>query len=651
MAAQKTVEEKLITYNEEVEDLDSLIKRIRQLSSPRKRKLTHFLQNKGPILIDDDEEIVLNKNDVAHETHSSKKTIAVSDSKPEKKKASYSEEERKEALKIAAEKGNFNLASKIMRAKTAKKFDESSIREWSELYVGFFKELQDAYRHKKRVIDKVSPYNNMEEELISWIKEERLKHVALKRYDIQRKARDISGDPSFAASDGWFSRFCKRWALRRRMPTHQIQKLKEDSWSSVVSFFEDIRKERLKVEILNSVDQYEKCVFINMDEMALQFDSAGHTYDFKGKKEINILSNTAKKRRFTVVLTTCSDGRCFPPMVIFKGRVPLSQNIKTRFDGCALLTVNSSGWMSNEKMRLWIEKTLLNFKREEKTKYFVILDHFSAHISESTRDLLKTNGFELFVIPAGFTGFMQPLDTCIMHPLKARLRSKYNSWLNGQTQTDTKNILPPSYEQVVTWIKSCWADIPTSLHSKSFKHCGISNAIDGSERDLINSKILSKSEVNKWISDTIQRGAYSIHDHDNIELREQLQMQTTYDLIPAHLPAVEEVAIESGHANEENTKVDEVLLLECNEDEHMDDDEVEEDPGYDDPNLQLIEEDRPAHMIQMLRSFYTDDESSTQNVEGSALKRKKKKDTREINQPAITLFFVPKKKMSAISIR
>jgi hypothetical protein len=81
------------------------------------------------------------------------------------------------------------------------------------------------------------------------------------------------------------------------------------------------------------------------------------------------------------------------------------------------------------------------------------------------------------------------------------------------------------------WLKSCWAEIPSSLHSKSFKHSGISNALDGTERTLINPKIMDRSEISKWITDMLRRGPYSIHDHDPQELRELINSETTYDLI------------------------------------------------------------------------------------------------------------------------
>jgi hypothetical protein len=60
----------------------------------------------------------------------------------------------------------------------------------------------------------------MELELLEWLKDQRSKHLIVKRDHIQKKAIQLSADPDFKASAGWFEKFQKRWNVRRRMPTH-----------------------------------------------------------------------------------------------------------------------------------------------------------------------------------------------------------------------------------------------------------------------------------------------------------------------------------------------------------------------------------------------------------------------------------------------
>jgi hypothetical protein len=256
-----------------------------------------------------------------------------------------------------------------------------------------------------------SPFLIMEPELIAWILEMRKKNIAPKANHIRDKAKEIFGDPNFRASPGWFSRFCKRSNLTRRLPTHQVQKLKDDTWKEIVKFFENLRSERVEIERGISME-YEGCVFIKMDEVPLQFESVGHTYDFKGIREVSVLTNTNRKRRFTMTLAITSTGKALAPMLIFKGRTPISSALKTKYDRKAFLTTNASAWMTSELMRLWIDKILDNFPRSV--------------------DEVKKRGLDVHVMPVGCTGLMQPLDTCINKPLKDKLKVLYNSWLTDK---------------------------------------------------------------------------------------------------------------------------------------------------------------------------------------------------------------------------
>ena len=43
----------------------------------------------------------------------------------------------------------------------------------------------------------------------------------------------------------------------------------------------------------------------------------------------------------------------------------------------------------------------------------------------------------------------------------------------------------PSKELVLEWINKAWQEIPTDLVTQSFKSCGISNALDGTEDDAV----------------------------------------------------------------------------------------------------------------------------------------------------------------------
>ena len=47
------------------------------------------------------------------------------------------------------------------------------------------------------------------------------------------------------------------------------------------------------------------------------------------------------------------------------------------------------------------------------------------------------------------------------------------------------NLKKPKHDVICKWILEAWNEIPIDMVKKSFKKCGISNALDGTEDDLI----------------------------------------------------------------------------------------------------------------------------------------------------------------------
>ena len=56
------------------------------------------------------------------------------------------------------------------------------------------------------------------------------------------------------------------------------------------------------------------------------------------------------------------------------------------------------------------------------------------------------------------------------------------------------NLKKLQYNLICKWILEVWKDIPSEMIIKSFKKCGISNALDGTEDDLLYSSDAEISE-------------------------------------------------------------------------------------------------------------------------------------------------------------
>jgi hypothetical protein len=67
------------------------------------------------------------------------------------------------------------------------------------------------------------------------------------------------------------------------------------------------------------------------------------------------------------------------------------------------------------------------------------------------------------------------------------MRNHYNHWMNEAIKeyTPSGKIKRPSYSLVANWVKESWDAVDTNIIRRSFKCCGVSNAINGSEDGLI----------------------------------------------------------------------------------------------------------------------------------------------------------------------
>nr|CAD2131893.1 unnamed protein product [Meloidogyne enterolobii] len=71
---------------------------------------------------------------------------------------------------------------------------------------------------------------------------------------------------------------------------------------------------------------------------------------------------------------------------------------------------------------------------------------------------------------------------------KAKIQQLYEDWMmHGERETTSGGKpRPPSMKIYLNWIVEAWKIISEETISKSFKLCGVTNAIDGTEDDEIN---------------------------------------------------------------------------------------------------------------------------------------------------------------------
>ena len=318
--------------------------------------------------------------------------------------------------------------------------------------------------------------DQLESHLSEWIRKSREDRLRVSRKTIQREAQAWSMKQrlsNFTASNGWLTRFLQRnkFSLRRR--TTVSQHVPEDCSEKVVAFLKHTWKTIDENEITPSE-------IYCMDETPIWLESAGnYTVDSIGKKDVPIKFCGFEKFKLTVILMTAkADGTKLPPYIVIPRKRPIKE-LDDLKEGCYCLCQKS--FMDNRLTEDYLHRVIGRFNF---SKRLMVWDSFRAHLSVSTKQILRSMNTLTSVIPGGCTGLIQPADVSWNRSLKAKVSENYDQWISkndGHTFTRGGRMKPPSFHELSLWIKQAWKEISSNQITHSMKICGITVNRDGSE--------------------------------------------------------------------------------------------------------------------------------------------------------------------------
>nr|AHN53440.1 DDE superfamily endonuclease [Nuttalliella namaqua] len=388
------------------------------------------------------------------------------------KRLAYKAAFKLEVIKFAKEHGNRAAERHFGPPPT-----EKMIREWRKQE----DQLQKLGKNKHNLRKPTAKWPELEVEVKEWITRHRQNGISVSTKMIINEAKRIAvekGMMDFTGSPSWCYRFMKRSGLSMRTKTRIAQQMPKEYESKILAFHKFVIDARKK-------NNFEISQIGNMDEVPLTFDvPSNRTVDSKGAKSITIKTSGHEKTHYTVVLSCCADGTKLPPMLIFKRKTLPKEKIPRG----VVVHIHDKGWMDENGMRLWIDKVWS--KRPGgllKKSSLLVLDQFRAHITETTKKNFKEVKTQIAVIPGGLTSQLQPLDVAINKPFKVLMREEWNTWMaaGNHDLTPTGRMKRPTITQVCEWVKRSWDSVKEDIVVKSFKKCGISNALDGTEDDVI----------------------------------------------------------------------------------------------------------------------------------------------------------------------
>lgn len=333
-----------------------------------------------------------------------------------------------------------------------------------------------SFRYSKPV------YPEIEEVVVDYVADRRSRYLRVTRVGIREKALEIAkekGIGNFRASDGWCTRFMERHAFSLRRRTSVCQKLPAAFEEQLISWQRFIISQRSK-------HMYPLAHIGNADETPVYFDMPDNaTIEKVGAKEVKLLSTGYEKQRITVMLAVTADGSKLPPYLILR-RKTLPK--KEKFPRDVVVRVHPKGWMTSELMIDWID--MVWSRRPggmHSPRSLLALDAFKGHLTNDVQSRLRKRNTDCAIIPGGMTSQLQPLDVSINKPFKNYLKHEYDEWLSsdGLPTTKTGKIRKAPPAVVAGWVSKAWKKVDPSIIQKSFKKCCISNALDGTEDDLL----------------------------------------------------------------------------------------------------------------------------------------------------------------------
>ncbi|CAI7745588.1 unnamed protein product [Closterium sp. NIES-53] len=237
-----------------------------------------------------------------------------------------------------------------------------------------------------------------------------------------------------------------------------------DSKAKVESFWEFVRQ----MQVLNS---YPTSLIVNVDQRLLFLEMPQErTLETKGARTVHVRTAGYEKERLTVMLAVTASGLNLPPYVVFKHKtipkvvVPRGTGMDGR-EPCPGLDYPSP-------RPLHAAPTGRGLQAEGRPPRPGLISRTSHRGRRPDYASLQAD-----------TG---------------GVRHRYDTWFEGDGITSTTpagNLKKPPTELLLKWIDEAWADVPEAMVRKAFLTCGISNAEDGSQDNMILAHMWDSDEV------------------------------------------------------------------------------------------------------------------------------------------------------------
>lgn len=187
-------------------------------------------------------------------------------------------------------------------------------------------------------------------------------------------------------------------------------------------------------------------------------------------------------------------GDVLPPQVIYKGKTDAC-HAKYNFPDDWDVTHTENHWANKDTSFRYLDKIIVpyvNKVRDEhdlplRQKALIILDFFSAQLSEEFRERMKELGLVYVYVPPNCTSELQPMDLSVQKIVKDHMRDQFETWYAEKVASilqDGGDIEINLGMSVLKPLSAKWLDSAIAYLKKNpekvfngFKKAGISDAL------------------------------------------------------------------------------------------------------------------------------------------------------------------------------
>jgi hypothetical protein len=220
--------------------------------------------------------------------------------------------------------------------------------------------------------------------------------------------------PDFACSDDFIADFkrrngfsSRRAHLKRRPAITDSDRLE---WIQTVA------------TLLMEVNDHNRIV--NVDESSWRvYPTCLRTWANRGAENVSLHISWKEKDAFTVVAAITAARTKLPLSLIAVGKTSVVE--ESHFGDVAYHRTDhsESGWTTYDTFERWL--SWLRSVYDDGEPIWVILDCYSVHRQEATKEYAASIGVNLLFIPPGMTDELQPLDRYVFGVMKANCRRSY----------------------------------------------------------------------------------------------------------------------------------------------------------------------------------------------------------------------------------